>query len=215
MKPRRYAWLLGALMTALGGCSDPFHIGPIYVGVVRLDALLADANGAPTGMRANTTATGVRVWLLEAGRAVDSTLTIQGAYSFSTTKRNHSYRVAFGVRPAFVDSSDLLTVTRDGASYIDTLRLGRDGDLTSRPNPFTAQVTLTFRLAANTHVDINVYDLAGRRVRVLASQTLPAGTHAITWDGTDDLHRATGDGSYWVLFQTATETRADLVVREH
>jgi len=211
----RYGWICAlALMPALAGCeSDPYHIGPMLVGVVRLDAALADASGTPIGTQTVTNADGVRVWLIEAGRAVDSTLTIRGVYTFSVT-RGHSYRTQFGVRPAFVDSSELIIATRDAAFDVDTLRLGRAGDLASRPNPFATQVALSFQLGNDTHVEIAVYDLSANRVRALASRAFPAGSHVLSWDGTDDATHEVGDGMYWVLLQTAKETRAELIVKQ-
>jgi flagellar hook assembly protein FlgD len=75
-------------------------------------------------------------------------------------------------------------------------------------------VTLSFQLAADAHADIGVYDLSATRVRVLASRIFTAGSHQLIWDGKDDAAAAVRDGMYWVLLQTASETRAELVLKE-
>ena len=211
----RRMWAL-ALLAALVGCGDnsnPFHIPPIVAGVVRLDASLSDSSGSPTGTRTSTTANGVCVWLMEDGRFVDSDTTFDGAYAFPLV-REHSYRTVFGVPPSFLDSSGVITPTRDVAIYTDTLRLGRAGDFAGSPNPFATAVNLRFQLATDTHVDIEVYDLAAKRVRVIGSLMLPAGTHAALWDGTDDSAHEVADGMYWVLLRSPNETRAELVVKQ-
>jgi hypothetical protein len=47
------------------------------------------------------------------------------------------------------------------------------------PNPSTASFTLRFRLPRAQSVRIEAFDIAGRRVAVQESSTLPAGEHAL------------------------------------
>jgi hypothetical protein len=52
------------------------------------------------------------------------------------------------------------------------------------PNPFTDQTTIEYTLKKKSEVRLAVYDLLGRRVRVLVDgETQEAGPHAITWSG--------------------------------
>lgn len=68
--------------------------------------------------------------------------------------------------------------------------------LTVTPNPFNPQTTLRFELARSGHAVLEIFDLAGRRVRTLVSGELAAGGHALRWDGNDDGGRALASGSY-------------------
>lgn len=204
------------LLPALTGCAapdNPYGIPPQLAGEVRLDASLADAAGNPLGTKVITRSDGVRVWLVESGQVVDSTLVTNGVYHFFA-KQDRAYRVLAGIRPAFLDSTEEVITTRSIGYYPDTLRLARRGNLASRPNPFSFQVVLEFPLAADTHVEITVHDLSSKRVRVLASRTFLAGSHQLAWDGMDDSAATVPDGMYWVLFQTASETRAELVIKQ-
>jgi hypothetical protein len=204
------------LLPALSGCAEPdnpYNLPPMIAGMVRLDATLADATGSPLGTKVTTRADGVRIWLIEAGQVVDSTLVERSAYVFSVEK-NHSYRIQAGIRPAFVDSTEEIIPTRSIGYYPDTLRLGRRGDLAGRPNPFSSQAALLFGLAVDTHVELAVYDLSARRVRMLASRTFVAGLHALLWDGLDDSANMVPAGMYWVLFQSISETRAELLIKQ-
>lgn len=216
MRPRRrHRWWVLPLLGLLGGCAtpdNPYKIPPMLAGTVRLDAALSDATGVPTGTRVTITADGVRVWLTEAGVPVDSVLTRNGGYLLFA-KHGHTYRVRAGIPPGFADSSAAITTVRDIGYYPDTLRLGRVGDLVSSPNPFNTQVRVLFRLAADTPMELTVHDLAARRVRLLASGLLPAGLHLVLWDGKDDAANVVPDGMYWVLFRSASETRAELVIK--
>ncbi|MEZ4700781.1 MAG: T9SS type A sorting domain-containing protein [Rhodothermales bacterium] len=48
------------------------------------------------------------------------------------------------------------------------------------PNPFSATTTLTYSLAAPGPIDLRVYDILGREVKVLVSRFVPAGAQDIT-----------------------------------
>jgi len=68
--------------------------------------------------------------------------------------------------------------------------------LTVTPNPFNPQTTLAFELTRPGRATLEVFDLGGRRVRTLVSGELPAGPHALRWNGTDDSGRAMASGGY-------------------
>jgi hypothetical protein len=52
----------------------------------------------------------------------------------------------------------------------------------NRPNPFAATTRIHFDLPRDEHVRLEVFDLFGRRVAVLADHRFPAGFHAVDWD---------------------------------
>lgn len=58
------------------------------------------------------------------------------------------------------------------------------------PNPFGAGTTIRYRLDHAGHVEVDVFDVRGRRVKRLLSRVESAGWHAIFWDGRNQ----TGDG---------------------
>jgi len=64
------------------------------------------------------------------------------------------------------------------------------------PNPFNPRTTVSFSLARPLAVALDVLDVQGRCVRRLAAGVLPAGEHAIAWDGCDDDGRALPSGVY-------------------
>jgi hypothetical protein len=65
------------------------------------------------------------------------------------------------------------------------------------PNPFNPQVTLRFAIPQGTgRAQLTVYDVAGRRVRTLVQDALPAGEHAVVWNGADDQGRRLPSGAY-------------------
>jgi hypothetical protein len=55
-----------------------------------------------------------------------------------------------------------------------------------------------FGVAKAGRVQVNIYDVAGRKVRGLADRVFPAGEHTLQWDGTDDAGGKVARGVYFV-----------------
>ncbi len=70
--------------------------------------------------------------------------------------------------------------------------------LAVRPNPVAGEARITFDLPRRAAIRVDVMDVSGRRVRQLAQAALPAGHHALTWDGRDDAGVRAGSGIYFV-----------------
>jgi len=68
----------------------------------------------------------------------------------------------------------------------------------NRPNPFTPFTTIPFDLPRPAPVDLRVYDLSGRLVKVLIdSARYPAGPNAVHWDGTDAAGHRLASATYF------------------
>ena len=77
-----------------------------------------------------------------------------------------------------------------------------DPSITAAPNPFNPRTTIGFNLDADRHCRLEVYDLAGRRVVVLADRAFNQGFHEMTWEGRDDHGRGQPSGTYLVRLVT-------------
>jgi len=65
------------------------------------------------------------------------------------------------------------------------------------PNPFNPRTMVPFTLAAPGEVALDIHDAAGRRVARLLRAALPAGAHAVAWDGRDARGRPCPSGVYF------------------
>jgi hypothetical protein len=65
------------------------------------------------------------------------------------------------------------------------------------PNPFTATTTIRFDLPVGAIVRLDVFDVAGRRVSVLANHYFPPGYHALEWNRRTPSGLAAGAGVYF------------------
>lgn len=64
------------------------------------------------------------------------------------------------------------------------------------PNPFNGNATIWFSLADVGNVTLEIFNLMGQKIRTLVSDRKEAGSHAIAWDGTNDLGQHVGSGIY-------------------
>jgi len=84
------------------------------------------------------------------------------------------------------------------------------------PNPFNPSTEIAFTVGGGgERVRLTVYDLAGRVVRTLVDDVLPAGDHVAFWTGTAADGRPAGSGVYvYRLMQGRTATSRTMVLLE-
>jgi len=70
------------------------------------------------------------------------------------------------------------------------------------PNPFNPSTTISFDISKAGHVSIDVYNIKGQRVRVLADGEYGVGKHNVIWNGDDSAGRSVGSGVYFYRMTT-------------
>ncbi len=70
------------------------------------------------------------------------------------------------------------------------------------PNPFNPRTEIRWEQAAGGAVRLEIFDLAGRRLRTLVDGERPAGAQTAAWDGRDEQGRAAAAGMYFVRLTT-------------
>src|SRR6185503_20981095 len=69
------------------------------------------------------------------------------------------------------------------------------------PNPFHASTRVRYALPRATRVRLEVFDLVGRRCRVLENGEMPAGRHDVAWNGRDQSGRRLAAGVYVIRME--------------
>jgi parallel beta-helix repeat protein len=137
--------------------------------------------------------------------------------------------ISFEILPAAPELMDVIIdrgelVNREGDEINVGFGEGRVGRLTSNdaegvipavfglgqnyPNPFNAQTRISFSLSKACHVNLDVFDMTGRKVATLENGHFKAGTYSVVWDGKADSGRLLSSGIYF--YQLKTESFQDI-----
>ncbi|GJM43994.1 MAG: hypothetical protein DHS20C21_08360 [Gemmatimonadota bacterium] len=84
------------------------------------------------------------------------------------------------------------------------------------PNPFVSRTEIPFAMARRGYAEVHVIDVSGRVVRRLHAGELPAGRHAVSWNGDDLLGGKVSSGVYFyrmTIDGKPTEARKALLRR--
>ena len=73
------------------------------------------------------------------------------------------------------------------------------------PNPFNPVTRFTLDLVEQTRVSVVVYNIAGQKVKTLVDGVMSAGSHTLTWDGTNDRGEVLSSGIYFYRAVAADE----------
>lgn len=84
--------------------------------------------------------------------------------------------------------------------------------LGAAPNPFDAQTRVRWNLSRHARVQVDVFDVAGRRVAALVDGERAAGPGEARWSGRDAGGRTVAAGVYFLRMRAAGETQTRRVV---
>jgi hypothetical protein len=66
----------------------------------------------------------------------------------------------------------------------------------NHPNPFNPITNIRFDIPEESHVKLDIYNIAGQRVTTLVNGTMRPGFHSIRWNGTNDNGKQLASGMY-------------------
>lgn len=118
--------------------------------------------------------------------------------------------------PASGESSDsdeetVDTTPTDAQSGVRTG--ARLGALVATPNPFNPTTRLSYELHGDGPARVELFDAAGRAVRVLQDRAWQVeGRYVLLWNGADDRGRALGAGVYYYRVTSGDATRSTSIV---
>jgi hypothetical protein len=99
---------------------------------------------------------------------------------------------------------DLYTGVQDGED--DQSLVPRAFLSQNYPNPFNPETVIAYSLAREGNVRLEIFNLLGQSVIVLADGWNPAGQRTVVWDGTDSGGRQVASGVYFYRLQSGPET---------
>jgi hypothetical protein len=66
------------------------------------------------------------------------------------------------------------------------------------PNPANPGANIPYAISAPSHVEIDIYNIIGQRVRRLIDVSKPEGKHIAAWDGKDGQGNLVSGGAYFI-----------------
>lgn len=148
-----------------------------------------------------------------AGDEVEVRVEFAGDVYFGLLKNNEKLGQYFAI-------GKNLVVSTDGKVYIVSEKDIEFGGLPEQffllpnyPNPFNPGTTIRFLLARTAEVRLSVYDILGRKVRVLFEGNKPAGEHAIIWDGNKADGTEAASGVYFYRLSTNRSAKVGKMVK--
>jgi hypothetical protein len=118
-------------------------------------------------------------------------------------------KVFSGLCSSGVEPPGVLDTPRSGRGgpYVNFMKLG---DALMR----RGESKVLLGIAQTGRVQVHVYDVAGRKVRLLADRVYPAGEQTLVWDGTDDGGNKVPRGVYFVKSSTQKDAGTDRGVEQ-
>ncbi|MBD3235509.1 MAG: S8 family serine peptidase [Candidatus Eisenbacteria bacterium] len=152
-----------------------------------------------------------------------------------TTESNHAWQVLPAFLENVIELSDSMCVriiaadtgsassvevaiddfSISGAAYSPVAEERADWRLCfagARPNPIRSGGMLAFTLERSREIRLELFDVSGRRVCLLAQGRFEPGAHEIAWNGTDDRGRRLGSGSYYARFSSGGEAATRQII---
>ncbi len=124
------------------------------------------------------------------GESIEFDIPIEGYYCLAVWK-NETSDVA--------NSGQFQLQFRDLLTPVPETELPSPTGLTGiTPNPFNPQTTISFNLASEGNVQLEIYDLRGKLARSLVRDAYSAGRHEVIWNGKDNGGHRLPSGVYMV-----------------
>lgn len=70
------------------------------------------------------------------------------------------------------------------------------------PNPFNPETNIVFNIKQAAHVNIEIFNVKGQKVRTLANDYFEGGLNSVTWNGQNDNGKNVGSGLYFYKIQS-------------
>ena len=80
------------------------------------------------------------------------------------------------------------------------------------PNPFNPITNITYEITKNEYVELSIFDVMGKKVKTLVSETQTPSNYTVSWDATDSHGRKVPSGIYFYTLKTRSFTQTNKMV---
>jgi len=164
----------------------------------------ADKDEEQTGLHANfkLSASGETIFLCN-----QDTITLDEVSFGGQTDDISTGRIPNGIG-AFVQMSPTFSaVNSETATGIDDDEFTVESFSLSQnyPNPFNPTTTIQFSIPSQVKVELNIYDLMGKKVKTLVNSNYSAGNYDAVWNGTNENGLMVSSGIYFYQIKAGNQ----------
>ena len=105
-----------------------------------------------------------------------------------------------------------MSASNDATGIDDTVVRHRFQLRQNIPNPFNPQTRISYELPSRVSVTLTVYDVDGRLVKTLVSETKNPGTYTTTWEGKNDNGDPVASGVYFYRLRAGSYVQTKKMV---
>lgn len=80
------------------------------------------------------------------------------------------------------------------------------------PNPFNPETNISFELPSASRVELDIFNILGRRIATLVNGNLPAGRHTVIWDGRNAENSSVASGVYFYRLSTSAKVETKKMI---
>ena len=124
--------------------------------------------------------------------------------------QNWSASVNIGGTPGLLNSSLNLNILREPFLVPSKIKVSQN-----YPNPFNPTTTIFYSLLGDDFVNVTIYDLVGRIVKVLVNSKQSAGNKFVIWNATNEKNEPVSSGVYFFNVRVGqySQTKKMMVIK--
>ena len=109
------------------------------------------------------------------------------------------------------DAEEYAVFQRDVQTNTSVLKTNKSGKsdgfvlYANYPNPFNPVTEIRFDVAAESFVNVAIYNILGKKIRSLLSENISAGRHIVSWNGLSDDGSSVASGIYFYRLEATTD----------
>ena len=108
----------------------------------------------------------------------------------------------------FVAEGDFIiteALVANSANFVDVSIVSQYAIMSSYPNPFNPQTTISYELYSDSNVEVAIFNLLGQKIATVVNEFAEAGSYSSIWNGQDALGREAASGVYVLKLTTDNE----------
>jgi len=124
-------------------------------------------------------------------RVVDVGSSLSYAFSLDKNETDRSFRLIVGTRDFVAKNTNGIPIVPLGYSLQQNY-----------PNPFNPSTAIQYSLAHSAHVELEIFNVLGQKVKTLFEGDEKIGTYSAVWNGTNDIGAMVSSGVYFYRIRT-------------